>query len=114
MKYCREWRCNGSPLYLSGEMIYVIKYINKHEIVITNEQIEKQWVREMIGDFMRVELEKPEWRHDNLNRELLYEIDPKMMDKVIEGHNVMRRIHKKIMKKTGNNEGQDEKRVHEG
>ena len=59
--------------------------------------MEMQWTKELIGDFMRVELEEPEWRDDNLNKELLCKLDTKMVEKVIKAHHFMRKVHKKIM-----------------
>ena len=54
--------------------------------------MEVQWVREMIGDFMRVEMEKPEWRHDNLRRGLLYVLSTKKVDDVIKAHDNLRDV----------------------
>ena len=97
MKYCREWKYNGPPEYSLADMIYTIKDIVENEVVITNEQMEMQWVKELIGDFMRVEFEEPEWRDDNLNKELLYKLDTKMVEKVVKAHHFLRRVHSKIM-----------------
>ena len=65
--------------------------------MITNDQMEIQWVEEMIGDFMRVESEKPESRNDNLYTELLLGFHPDEVEKVIEGHDLMRDVHKKCL-----------------
>ena len=102
MKYCRELKYNGPVEYSSAELIYTIKDINENEVVITNEQMEMQWTKELIGDFMRVELEEPEWRDDNLNKELMCKLDTKMVEKVIKAHHFMRRVHKKIMNEDDN------------
>ena len=76
---------------------YQVTNIEADEVVITNDQMEIQWVEEMIGDFMRVESEKPESRNDNLYTELLLGFHPDEVEKVIEGHDLMRDVNKKCL-----------------
>jgi len=49
------------------------------------------WVEEMIGDFMRVEFEKPGWRDDNLRNELLFNVlTTDKLDVVVNAHDKLR------------------------
>ena len=73
------------------ETIHVAKDIWEDEVVVTNESMEVMWVEEMIGDFMRVELEKPGLRDDNLRNELLFNVlTTDKLDVVVNAHDKLR------------------------
>ena len=92
--WCKEFvyeRLAGKYQNSPYETIHVAKDIWGDEVVVTNEEMEVMWVGEMIGDFMRVELEKPDFRHDNLRNGLLFNVlTTDELDVVVKAHDNLR------------------------